>query len=78
MAKPILDVTYYTEPFCEYPTIVKHLMDDGTVQTYVLQNKVDYQFKAIYDGLSKLRACAEGYQYKPGKHEKKPSHKGKL
>ncbi len=77
MAKPIADVTYFTEPYCEYPTMVKLMMDDGHVMTYVLQNKTDYQFQKLYEGMKKLGAYSEGYQYR-GRHEKSRVHKGHL
>jgi hypothetical protein len=70
VAKPLADVTYYTEPCCDYPTMVKLTMDDGQVMTYVLQNKTDYQFQKLYESMKKLDSLVEGYQYR-GRHERK-------
>ena len=74
MARPLLDLYYETEPCCDYPTVVKVAMDDGSIQTYVLQNKTDYQFRTVMESLEKLTV---GYQYR-GKHRKSRVHKCKL
>jgi len=66
MAKPLLNIHGKTEPFCEYPTELKIPMDDGTIQTYILQNKTDYQFENVLKCVRKMRT---GYQYM-GKHKK--------
>ena len=44
MAKPLLNIHSENEPYCEYPTTLKVPMDDGTIQTYVLENKTSYQY----------------------------------
>ena len=44
MAKPLLDIHCINEPFCEYPVAIRVTMDDGTVQTYDLRNKMEYKF----------------------------------
>lgn len=58
MARPILDIHCIEESSCKYPVAVRLLMDDSTVQTYVLENRVEPQFM-------KLKECIEisiGYQ----------------
>lgn len=70
MAKPLLNIHGRTESSCEYPTVLKVPMDDGTVQTYVLENKVEYQFDKVLKCIS--RFASNGYQYK-GKHIKRGS-----
>lgn len=62
MAKPLLDVHCIIEESCDYPVAVKIAMDDGTIQTYTLDNKMDYQFQKVMKSLNKLTV---GYQYKP-------------
>lgn len=74
MAKPLLDIHCVTEPYCDYPVAVKILMDDGSVQTYELKNKTDYQFSKVMNALAKMQT---GYQYR-GEHRKSRIHKGKL
>ena len=44
MAKPLLEIHCVREPYCEYPVAVKVTMDDGTVQTYELKNKMDESY----------------------------------
>ncbi len=73
MAKPLVDVVCITEPSCEYPVAVKLLMDDGTVQTYDLTNKMDYQFNKVMESLGKITV---GYQYK-SKRRKNRIQRGK-
>lgn len=74
MAKPLLNIHGKTEQFCEYPTELKVPMDDGTVQTYVLENKTGYQFENV---LKCVRRMKVGYQYR-GRHEKSRVHKYQL
>lgn len=62
MAKPLLDVHCIEEPTCKYPVGVRITMTDGTVQTYVLQNRMHFQFEYIMKELSDF---SRGYQYKP-------------
>lgn len=62
MAKPILDINCITEPYCEYPVAVRLLMDDGTVQTYGLENKMDFHFQKVMECLHKMEV---GYKCKP-------------
>ena len=64
MAKPLLKVYTVEEDYCEYPVAVKLAMDDGTVQTYALENKTEYMFRQVMDSLDKMTV---GYQYKPNK-----------
>jgi polyribonucleotide nucleotidyltransferase len=68
MAKPLLKIHCITEPYCQYPVAVRITMDDGTVQTYSLDNKMEYKFDNL---LKKVKKSVEiGYQYS-GRHEKK-------
>ena len=66
MAKPLLDIHCINEPFCEYPVAIRVTMDDGTVQTYDLRNKMEYKFGEILAVLDRMKV---GYQYN-GKHGK--------
>ena len=62
MAKPLLKIhVSETEEFCDYPTAVKIPMDDGTVQTYVLENKTSYQFNKVMKCLNRMKVV---YQYR--------------
>ena len=55
MAKPLLDILCTKgEPYCPYPIEMKVTMDDGSVQTYVLQNKTEFQFRAVMDSLDRM------------------------
>lgn len=67
MAKPLLDINCITEPSCDYPVAVRILMDDGTVQTYGLENKMEMQFAKVMNSLEKLTV---GYQYRPKKRRR--------
>lgn len=40
MASPLLNIHCISEIGCKYPTVLKVAMDDGTVQEYVLNAKV--------------------------------------
>ena len=59
MAKPLLNIHGEREDFCEYPTVLKVPMDDGTVQIYVLENKTEYQFDNVMKCLKRMKI---GYQ----------------
>ena len=61
MAKPLLNIHGIEEPYCDYYVAVKIAMDDGTIQTYVLENKTDYQFQKVMDSPHKMTV---GYQHK--------------
>ena len=52
--KPLLDIHCQYDSYCEYPTVVKLTMDDGSVQTYILQNKTEYQFNKVLENLDKM------------------------
>lgn len=67
MPKPLLGIHSIREPYCDYPVALKVNMDDGTVQTYVLQNKTDYQFKKVMESLD----LVVGYQYRPKKKNRR-------
>ena len=60
MAKPLLNIHGETEDFCDYPTVLKIPMDDGTIQTYALENKSKYQFENV---MKCVRRSKIGYQY---------------
>ena len=66
MAKPILDVFCIEEDGCKYPVAVRLLMDDHTVQTYTLLNRVEPQFTKLKESIE----ISIGYQYTP-KHKRK-------
>ena len=72
--KPLLDIHCITEPFCQYPVAIKVAMEDGTIQTYELKNKMEYKFGQVMTALAKMEV---GYEYR-GRHEKSRVHKGKL
>ena len=72
MAKPLLKIHCIVEPYCEYPVALRIAMDDGTVQTYALENKMDVQFQKVMDCLHKMTV---GYQYRP--RRKNRIHRGK-
>ena len=76
MAKPLLKIHGITEPFCEYPTALKVAMDDGTVQTYVLENKTEYQFDNVMKCLNRMKV---GYQYnEPVRKRRSRLHRSQL
>ena len=54
MAKPLLDIVCITEPYCDYPVAVRLTMDDGSVQTYTLENKTEYMFQKVMDSLDHM------------------------
>ena len=65
MAKPLLDIHCIRQEGCEYPVAVRITMDDGTIQTYGLENKHNYMFEKV---ITSVRKSVEiGYQYKPPK-----------
>ena len=65
MAKPLLKIHGETEPYCDYPTVLKVPMDDGTIQTYVLENKTTYQFGNVMKCLNRIKTGYEcGYPVK--------------
>lgn len=62
MARPLLKIHCIEKEGCDYPVAVKIAMDDGTVQTYALENKVDLMFEKVMKSVEKVTI---GYQYKP-------------
>ena len=52
--KPLLDIHCEYDPYCDYPTAIKVAMHDGTVQTYILQNKTEYQFNKVMESLDSI------------------------
>ena len=75
MAKPLLDIVCIEEDYCDYPVAVRITMDDGTVQTYGLENKYEYMFDKVMDNLNNIKV---GYQYKPPRKRRSRLHRGKL
>ena len=75
MAKPLdVRICCITEPYCDYPVAVKITMDDGTVRTYALENKMDLKFDHLMKRVQK--SIEIGYQCKyKGKHEKSRCHR---
>lgn len=57
--KPLLHLHGEYEDGCQYPTVLKVPMDDGTVQTYELENKTEYQFDNVMKCLKRMKV---GYQ----------------
>ena len=55
MAQPLLDVHCIMEPYCDYPVAVRIAMDDWTIQTYELCNKMDYKFKKVMESLESMQ-----------------------
>jgi len=74
VVKPLLDIVCITEPYCDYPVAVRLTMDDGSVQTYTLENKTDYMFQKVMES---VRCMNVGYRppeqrkrrYRVGKHD---------
>ncbi len=52
--KPLLDIHCQYDPYCDYPTAVRLTMDDGTVHTYILQNRTEYQFNKVLENLDRM------------------------
>ena len=53
--KPIVDISCQYDDYCEYPTSVRLVMDDGHVMTYILQNKTEYQFNKVLESLDSIK-----------------------
>ena len=75
MAKPLLDIHCKNEAFCEYPTVLKVAMDDGTIQTYVLEKRTEYQFANIMKNLKNMKV---GYQYNEPRKRRSRLHRSQL
>ena len=76
MAKPLLKIHCIEEPYCEYPMALKVTMDDGTVQTYELRNKMEYQFNHVMKCLNMMKV---GYQYnEPSRKRRSRLHRSEL
>ena len=54
MARPLLDIHCHYDDYCDYPTMVRITMDDGTGHNYILQNKTEYQFNKVLENLERL------------------------
>ena len=52
--KPLLNISCCYDDYCDYPTMVRVTMDDGTVHNYILQNKTEYQFNKVLEGLNSI------------------------
>lgn len=74
VARPLLNIHCITEQNCDYPVALRVTMDDGTVQTYNLENKTFYQFRKVLESLDRMTV---GYQYRGGKRRSR-IHRGKL
>ena len=71
MAKPLLNIHCIEDKYSEYPVQLKVTMDDGTVQTYNLEQKVEPHFEEAMDALDRMFACIQiGYQYEPQRQRK--------
>ena len=68
MAKPLLKVHCIEKCGCEYPVAIRVAMDDGTVQTYALENHEDLMFRKVMESVEKVKMTV-GYQYKPTKRK---------
>lgn len=68
MAKPLLDIHCVTKTGCDYPVAVRIAMDDGTVQTYALEQPEPH-FEEAMDALGRMFDCFRvvGYKYEPKK-----------
>ena len=76
MARPLLDIVCIEEEYCDYPVAVRITMDDGTVQTYGLENKYDYMFDKVLNNLENIKV---GYKYQPQKRRRRSrQQKGKF
>ena len=71
MAKPILDVHCITAPGCEYPVAVRLLMDDKTVQTYILENSMSPNCQRAKSAFEESIEISIGYQYDPHPRRRK-------
>ena len=67
MARPLLKIHCITEGGCDYPVALRVAMDDGTVQTYALENKMDLKFEKLKKDIE--RSVEIGYQYKQPKRK---------
>ena len=76
MAKQLIDVHCIREDYCEYPVAVRILMDDGTVQTYGLENKMEYKFNNLMKAVRK--SVEIGYQYKRPTKRRSRTHRSQL
>lgn len=52
--QPLVDVHCQYEPYCDYPVAVRLTMEDGHVQTYILQNRTEYQFNKVLETLDRM------------------------
>ena len=75
MPKPLLNIHSKYEPFCEYPTVLRVAMDDGTIQTYVLESKTTYQFDNVMKCMKRMKL---GYQCGYPVKRINRIHRGKL
>ena len=77
MAKPLLDIKTQCDPGCKYPTALRVAMDDGTVQTYLLQcqpepvkfNMEEFMNHAM-DAFDELFDCFEVVEPNGTRHKK--------
>ena len=67
MVKPLLDINCQYDRGCEYPTVLRIAMDDGTVRNYVLENEIGLQLEKLNNSLDKFHKMTVGYRYKQRK-----------
>ena len=65
MPRPILNIHCITARGCDYPVAVRLLMDDSTVQTYVLENSMSPKCQKARCAFEESVEISIGYQYKP-------------
>jgi len=74
MAMPLLKgIHCIEEPCCEYPVAVRLAMDDGSIQTYVLENSVSPKVRKAQSLIDESIQISIGYQYRP--RRKNRSHR---
>ena len=71
MAKPLLHIHCITEKYCDYPVAVKVAMDDGSVQTYVLENSMSPKCQKARCAFEESVEISIGYQYDPHPRRRK-------
>lgn len=75
MARPILNINCIDKPGCDYPAAVRLLMDDNTVQTYVLKADVSPHVVKTRENFEESIQISIGYQYRPKRKDR--THRGK-
>lgn len=78
MAKPLLNIHCICRNGCDYPVAVRIAMDDGTVQTYALENAVSPAFQRAKEILEESIEISVGYRFVPKQKRKRRIHRGQL